>query len=191
MNTKKFDNKWLMLLFLMILIFDSGCMLRTGVKKSFNFKKIDRIAVLVFESSDNPKYGEMVTDLFTGKLIDEGCNIVERTELENILQEQKLSMSGVIDSGQIIQAGKLWGADAVIVGSVPECKPPAGNQGAEVTIKCRMIYVKTGQVVWTAYNSSTIGTNIQEAADETLSSIADNLVNVLKTVRGEEYEDGD
>jgi hypothetical protein len=45
-------------------------------------------------------------------------DIVERTQLEQVMQEQKLGMSGLVDDSQAAQLGKVLGVDAIITGSV-------------------------------------------------------------------------
>jgi len=44
-------------------------------------------------------------------------NFVERSEIQRILNEQKLGMTGVIDDSQAAQVGKILGIDAIISGS--------------------------------------------------------------------------
>jgi curli biogenesis system outer membrane secretion channel CsgG len=48
--------------------------------------------------------------------------VVERALLQKILEEQKLSMTGVIDKSSASQIGKVLGVKAIITGSVLKFK---------------------------------------------------------------------
>ena len=52
-----------------------------------------------------------------------GVRLVERTQLEKILTEQKLSLSGMVDQRTAIQVGKLLQADRLLLGSFLELGP--------------------------------------------------------------------
>jgi hypothetical protein len=44
-------------------------------------------------------------------------SVVERTDLEKVLQEQKLSNSGLIDDGQAAEIGRILGIEAIVTGT--------------------------------------------------------------------------
>ncbi len=85
-----------------------------------------RIAVLDFEfastgltnpGSDGPAKG--ISDLLTTRLVQSGKYIVvERSQIEKIIQEQNLGASGRLDSGTAAQIGRILGVDVVILGSI-------------------------------------------------------------------------
>lgn len=58
-----------------------------------------------------------------GKTLQEGAftnvyDIVERAQMERILSEQTLGVSGAVDENQVIQLGKLLGVQAMITGNI-------------------------------------------------------------------------
>ncbi len=62
-------------------------------------------------------FGRIITSYLTGahtKLF----KVVEKDELDKILQEQKFALSGLVDESQAAEVGALLGADAIILGSV-------------------------------------------------------------------------
>ena len=77
----------------------------------------------------------MVTDLIVCKEIQ----LIERSKLAEIMKEHGLSMTGAVDTTKIVKAGKLVGAQAIILGSILK----AGNS---FRIDCRMTNVSTGKI---------------------------------------------
>ncbi|MFW5960659.1 MAG: CsgG/HfaB family protein [Chitinivibrionales bacterium] len=64
--------------------------------------------------------------------------IVERGQLETILQEQALGQSGVVDQGQQAETGKVSGVDLVIAGSVDLYSISRKKKDDKKYYKCRM-----------------------------------------------------
>lgn len=58
---------------------------------------------------------------------DPFLKVVDRENIERILQEQRLGLSGVVDENSAVQAGKLMGAQAVLMGSVIDYREEAGQ----------------------------------------------------------------
>ncbi len=59
----------------------------------------------------------LVTSALTN-LNDPFITVVDRDNIQKILDEQKLGMSGVVDESSAVSAGKLLGAQAVLMGSL-------------------------------------------------------------------------
>jgi TolB-like protein len=72
-----------------------------------------------------------------------GFKVVERQMLNKIIEELNLSSSGVIDPNTAIKAGKLLGANVLIMGSFLKFKEI-------VKINIRMIDTETGAIIKTA-----------------------------------------
>jgi curli production assembly/transport component CsgG len=66
-------------------------------------------------------YGEKVSDLlFVFLSMDSSLIFVDRQEIDKVLDEQELSMSGMVNPNQAVQVGKLTGAKILITGSLME-----------------------------------------------------------------------
>lgn len=154
----------------------SGCLEKVILKKGYDFSKIKRIAVFDFQDyAYAPNSGQMAANIVSKYLINAGYNIVERSELEKIINEQKLSMSGLVNPDQIKQFGKISGCDVVITGAVTQYLserkeiisayvrettargdvvdrqiPHTVNIDAEVAITFKMIDVETGELICAA-----------------------------------------
>ncbi|MEE4311143.1 MAG: VWA domain-containing protein [candidate division KSB1 bacterium] len=56
--------------------------------------------------------------LITNLTASPEIRVLERTRIVNILEEQQLSLSGVIDESEVVEIGKLIGADVLVYGSI-------------------------------------------------------------------------
>ena len=105
---------------------------------------IDKVSVGLFKVEDGETFQKGVkTSIFS---------FVERTEMERILKEQTLSMSGVIDDSQAAQVGKILGIDAIISGSTNWTSTSDYTSARRVnkvraTLSMKIISVNTGQVL--------------------------------------------
>ncbi|MFL6245854.1 MAG: FlgO family outer membrane protein [Thermoanaerobaculia bacterium] len=78
---------------------------------------------------------ELVTNLFFAG----GLEVIERSQLDKVLREQKLQQSGAIDSDTAREVGRLAGVDAIVTGSITDFQSYVG-------INCRLIDTQTGRV---------------------------------------------
>ncbi len=105
----------------------------------------------------------LVTELSSSERII----IVERSQLESVLTEQALSMTGLIDSATAQKVGKILGAQFVITGSI-------NRVSGWTRIDAKIIRVATGQV-----RSEKVRAKSDEYLNEMLELLANNLRNVL------------
>lgn len=126
---------------------------------------IRRIAIF---KMDRLSYREndKVSDLLTHEFLRLGFDVVERTELERLVKEQKLSMSGLIDPNQAVAIGKLAGADSIVMGS-GALEDRQHDVLKYFTIK--IIDLKSGSVVVTA--NLTRNMEIKDAINELSSAL--------------------
>lgn len=81
------------------------------------------IAVLPFSTTVRkaPQQGASLQAYLTAALTqlnDPFIRVVDRDDIQRILDEQRLGMSGVVDESTAVSAGKLMGAKAVIMGTI-------------------------------------------------------------------------
>lgn len=132
------------------------------------------------------------TDIYT---------LISREELDQILREQHLGASGLVDETQAASIGKLLGADAIIVGDIisstndaqsvtsvyhSSAKQSCLTRTAATTVNMRVINVTTGAIVCTKAAKNTAknqqcGSDISKIAtplsliDQCLVAAADEL----------------
>lgn len=131
-----------------------------------------RIAVLPFQSKGAARdLGEIVLDKMITSLVNlKRFNVMERAELQRILEEQKLGMTGVLDASTAAEIGKGIGLDAIILGSVTAVKSSVG-------IDARVIDTETASIVTSkdAYSTSTNIQDIKTMVDDVVMKIYSDL----------------
>ncbi len=147
--------------------------------------KRPRIAVMDFEfSSIGNEWApwlrtnvKAVNEILVNKLVDGGhFAVIERTKLDQIIQEQDLGKTGRLDTSSAAKIGRVLGVQTIIIGSVTEFNIDKQSQGislpmfgsvgggkttANVKINMRAIDTKTGEILYTAQGvgSSNHGNN--------------------------------
>jgi len=105
------------------------------------------IAVLPLEENGiSPSEAMVLTDELRSVLVQSGNYIVvERSNMESILQEQGFQLSGCTSTECAVEAGKLLGVEKMVTGSV-------GKIGELYNINVRLFDVGTGQIENTVSN---------------------------------------
>src|SRR5262249_29499987 len=113
-----------------------------------------RLAILPIKG-DDPFVGDLA-DALTTELVNAGYQVMERTELRQILKEQAFEYSGALDANATTQIGRLSGVDYVVLGSIstkpvtPTLEWLLGDGRSEFRIdgvNLRWVNVQSGQVV--------------------------------------------
>jgi curli biogenesis system outer membrane secretion channel CsgG len=101
-----------------------------------------KIAILPFRELDGKPTvlgtyisEELVTDLFASG----GLSIVERSMLDRLLGEIRLSQTGLIDPDTAKRLGKIAGVDAIVTGTITDLQ-------SYVALNCRLIDAQTGSI---------------------------------------------
>jgi hypothetical protein len=106
------------------------------------------MAVMTFADAPGvPGSGSRVSGMVTTLLLDLDVTIVERTRLEQVLNEQVVRLQHG-DDADALKVGKLVGANAIVVGEVGQWESQNADKGAHVSLVLRMIDVESGQVLF-------------------------------------------
>jgi len=105
--------------------------------------KDNRTAVVGFSYSEKTK--SEICSLFADKLTIKlvklgGIRIIDRTSLKKIIDEQKLSESGLIEQKGAAETGKILGARFLITGSLKSVM-------RQLNVSARMIDSSTGEII--------------------------------------------
>ncbi len=118
------------------------------------------LAVLPFETKGlGIEMGEInvVEQMMTTFFNLNRFKLFERSQLEKILEEQKLGMAGVLDASTAAEIGKGIGVDAIVLGTVTRA-------GANIAIDARLIDTETAEII-TAQDEISARTSIQDLKD--------------------------
>ena len=132
----------------------------------------DIIAVLELEHKGLTKQeAEILTDRLTTKLVSiDKYQVVERTNMDKILKEQKFQGSGCTDSECAVEIGQLLNTDFIVIGSVSKF-------GSTWVLDARLINIGQGNVHISAEFSAK--GEIDILLNEGMISIAEQLCGVI------------
>jgi curli biogenesis system outer membrane secretion channel CsgG len=130
-------------------------------------KKLDgkpRIAVLEFKNkADNQWWyshgATAAQDVFVTELVKSGkFRVVEREQLEALMKEKGLTLSGDVDPSTAVRIGKLLGVNYLLTGAVTEYGNTnvggggggvyAGKKKFVAALNARLIDTSTGEIAW-------------------------------------------
>lgn len=109
------------------------------------------IGISTFPHADNAcsELSNYMADLLVVSMFEVGSGrvqIVERAQLTTIFEELKFSRSGAVDTDTAKELGKIYGVDALVIGSITEI-------GDEMAVVARLISTETGAVFSAARSS--------------------------------------
>ncbi|MGC9513271.1 MAG: CsgG/HfaB family protein [Fidelibacterota bacterium] len=134
-------------------------LLSTQISQSFSTSSKTDIAIVEFSDIEgrNTHFGRYIAEELTTYLYKSGhFNIVERQMLHKIMNEQEMSLIGMIDENSAVRLGHLLGVQAIVSGSLTDL-------GSSVKINARLISSETGQVFSVA--------SVEIPKDETVSRL--------------------
>lgn len=148
-----------------------------------------RITVIPFDGNKKleEKINANLADLFTAELGKSNIfEMIERKQLEKILEEQNFQMSGVINDEAAIQAGNLLGAEYLVTGSVTNVAETKEDKFAydlltfEVGVSVRVLDISSGKVLLTEKADGKAEAKIiTTSSGETISGSKDNTKSYL------------
>lgn len=124
------------------------------------FERVSALSILPFHADEKlarRRTGRALAEMLTHSFRKyPQFKIVERLEMENLLEEMKLGMSGVADTKTAVKIGRLSGAKIQVFGSIEKI-------GAKYHVNARMVETETGNIVSTAYEEVPAGVFEEEA----------------------------
>lgn len=93
-----------------------------AIKSDFDFARVKKVAVVGFsDSARRAGSGEAVAGAFEQGMLAAGYDLMERSKVEQVLREKKLSAS---DPTAASMVGKVLGVDAILLGRVTDFREP-------------------------------------------------------------------
>ncbi len=137
-----------------------------------DFKKT-KVAVLDFqlqgEGFETGDMGAIVAEWFITALVRDGrLEVVERGLLKQILEEQKLGLSGVLDETTATRIGRLLGVETIISGSVLKLREV-------LEVNARIIDVETAAIIAAENIKTTTPTKLQDLVIQIARKIIHNF----------------
>lgn len=120
----------------------AGCTPKSVISQTYNFDTMQRIGVMAFSSQWPALQG--VENLFAKYLIQNGFKVVERAQLESVLAEHHIAMSGYLSPQTTREIGRILGVDVLLVGEVSDYVPTRTELALTATrqTKTRPVYTQ-------------------------------------------------
>jgi TolB-like protein len=110
------------------------------------------------DSADS-KLGEALAEMLATSLINGGAyRVIERSQLDHVLQEQALGQTGALEPETVVVVGGLLGAQAVVVGTLNK---PATAYEADA----RILNVNTGEAFAASHARTSSPAQLREVAE--------------------------
>ena len=135
-----------------------------------------RLAVLNLKP-ENIDHGTaaLISDLLRTELFSTGLfRVIERTEMQKILQEQSFQLSGCTETACAVEIGRLLSAQKILVGNI-------GLLGNKYTISTRIIDIESGEVNFADYVQIEFKNSLDQAVHNLAYRLADKIKETIYT----------
>ena len=128
-----------------------------------------KIAVLTLketnEAAKTEAYGEIISAFLTTALVKTNrFEVIERTQLKALLEEQKLNVSGFIDKETAVKIGGVLGVESLVLGNVAKL-------GNVIEIDVRIVSTQTGEAIIAESGTSVGESNIRSMVNQVANKI--------------------
>jgi len=131
------------------------------------------VAVLPFENKGASRdLGEIILDkMITVLWNQDRFKVMERAALNQVLAEQSLGQTGVIDAATAAEIGKGIGVDAIVIGSV------AASPSGALSIDTRVVDTESAAIIVAqdAYTGSSDAQSVKNAVENLARKITESL----------------
>lgn len=121
------------------------------VKAGYNFAGLDKIAVIDVQCnviSDAAK--NQIADFIGMELLKKGYTVIERAQVEALLEEHKFQKTELTSQTGAARAGRILNVPTVVVVNIP-------NFDEEISMTAKMIDVEDASILWMGSGSGTTG----------------------------------
>jgi len=143
---------------LAVVIMTLGTMSAEAAKKTVAVMPLENVS-----GYTEQRVAEIMTEELTAALYQSGrCTVIERNQLSSVLKEIGFQMTGAVDPSKAVQAGKMLGAQYVVLGKITMAGlevnssgnlankiigiKVAGNYKGKIGLNYRIIDVQTGEI---------------------------------------------
>ncbi len=156
---------------------------RSSIRKDVDVASIKKVAVLPFASPPGEfTVGENVSDMLTTEMLMGGYfDVLERSQIQKLLEEQHLGLTGAVDVQTAQKLGKIVGAQGIVIGSVGEYgrKIAVGLKSgmlSTLSLSAKLVSVETGMIVWSASTSASSEDSRAELQARCVRKLGEDLV---------------
>jgi curli biogenesis system outer membrane secretion channel CsgG len=131
----------------------TGYYAKGTVAPTFDLTRTYRVALIPLQNSPymGKKDLDKLYDVFSMELLRTGLfMVIERRDIEKVLDEQGFQYSGVVDESQVVEFGKILGAELIGIYNIETAGRDIQSMGTLYVIGLyfKLVNVKTGEVVY-------------------------------------------
>jgi curli biogenesis system outer membrane secretion channel CsgG len=128
------------------------------------------VAVFPFEDSnaksESTKLGASISEMMVTALIQSNrFKVIERTQLDKIMEEQALGQTGALDDQTALEVGNILGVNAIVIGSVSFLKNI-------IELDTRLLNAANGEAITASSSSAQHESQIRDAVNQIAGSLA-------------------
>lgn len=120
------------------------------------------LAIFAFNTDQKlakKKIGFAVAETMSHKFVSNGLfTVVERTEINKVMAEQKLQASGIVENSAAVRLGQILGAKTLLLGNVQRV-------GTIYQVNARLVDVQSAEVIASSYEELLASAFEEEARD--------------------------
>lgn len=137
---------------LIALMLAGGCSKgESYVRAGYDFSKLTKVAVVeVAGVVQGDAAKNQIADFFSMELLKKGYTVVERTQVQALLDEQDFQASDLTRADNAVQAGQILNVPVVLVVNIP-------RYDEEMSMTAKMIDVEDASILWMGSASGTTG----------------------------------
>ncbi len=137
---------------LIAIILVSGCSKgESYVRAGYDFSKLTKVAVVdVAGVVEGDAAKNQIADFFGMELLKKGYTVVERAQVQALLDEQDFQASDLTQADDAVRAGRLLNVPVVLVVNIP-------RYDEDMSMKAKMIDVEDASILWMGSASGTTG----------------------------------
>jgi len=164
---------------LIALVLVGGCSKgESYVRAGYDFSKLTKVAVIeVAGVVEGDTAKNQIADFFGMELLKKGYTVVERAQVQALLDEQDFQASDLTGTEDAAKAGRILNIPVVLVVNIPKYKE-------EMNMTAKMIDVEDASILWMGSASGTTGKTLATifgaaagaAAGATVAGDGDELV---------------
>ncbi len=146
-------GRGLVILFIYFVSCMTGYYAKGTIAPSFDLTRTYRVALIPLKSSPYLKEKDLTKlyDVFSMELLGTGLfTLIERRDIEKVLDEQGFQYSGIVDESQAVEFGKILGAELVGIYNIETAgrNISGGSVLYVIGIYFKLVNVETGEVVY-------------------------------------------
>ena len=163
----------------LVVLFFISCMTgyyaKGSVAPSFDLTRSYRIALIPLKNSPYLKEKDLdkLYETFSMELLGTGLfTLIERRDIEKVLDEQGFQYSGVVNESQAVEFGKILGAELIGIYNIETAGRDIQTMGTLYVIGLyfKLVNVETGEIVYYARGRGESMLNKEEALEQAVSN---------------------